>query len=130
MERPNEPNRRDGYVTTHVLDTSRGRPASGLRIDVYRLSDALGTAREHITSLTTNADGRTDIPAIDTANMAAGSYEFMFHAGAYLEQVHGKPDGVAFLDMIPVRFGVTDPSQHYHVPLLLSPFGYSTYRGS
>ena len=127
MERPDGP---QGFVTTHVLDTALGRPASGLRIDVFRLNDAAGTAREHITTLTTNADGRTDAPAIDKADMAAANFELVFHAGAYLAQAQGKSDGVTFLDVIPVRFGVTDPSQHYHVPLLLSPFGYSTYRGS
>lgn len=127
MERPDGPR---GYVTTHVLDTARGQPASGLRIDVYRLSDADGTARERIASLTTNADGRTDVPAVETTDMAAGHYEFVFHAGAYLQQVQAERESVAFLDVIPVRFGVTDPSQHYHVPLLLSPFGYATYRGS
>ena len=72
----------------------------------------------------------TMFSSVDNASMAAATFEFVFHAGAYLEQVHGKTDGVAFLDLIPVRFGVTDPSQHYHVPLLLSPFGYATYRGS
>ncbi len=120
----------EGRVTTHVLDTARGQPASGLRIEVYRLADADGNGRRHIASLTTNADGRTDVPAISSDDMAAGSYELIFCAGDYLERLHGKPDGVAFLDVIPIRFGVTDPDQHYHVPLLLSPFGYSTYRGS
>ena len=90
MEGPNGPDRPNGYVTTHVLDTAHGRPASGLRIDVYRLTDAAGTGREHVTSLTTNADGRTDVPAVDNASMAAASFEFVFHAGAYLEQVHAQ----------------------------------------
>lgn len=127
MQHPTGPT---GYVTTHVLDTARGRPAGGLHIDVYRLADAAGSGREHIASLTTNDDGRTDTPAVASANIAAGTYEFVFHAGAYLARTQSAADGVAFLDIIPVRFGVTDPSQHYHVPLLLSPFGYSTYRGS
>lgn len=127
MVDPDGPN---GYITTHVLDTARGQPASGIRIDVYRLSDASGGGREHIASVTTNTDGRTDRPVIDSANIAAGYFEFVFHAGSYHMQVLGRDDQVAFLDVIPIRFGVTDPSQHYHVPLLLSPFGYATYRGS
>ncbi len=116
-----------GYVTTHVLDTSRGRPADGLAIDVYRLD---GAERHLLKTVTTNADGRTDGPVVTEAEMAAGSFELVFHAGAYLDRVHGRADGVRFLDLVPIRFGATDAGQHYHVPLLLSPFGYSTYRGS
>ncbi len=116
-----------GYVTTHVLDTSLGQPAAGLAIDVYRLD---GDARRHLASHVTNADGRTDAPVIAGADIAEAVYELVFHAGAYLDRVHGPAKGVRFLDVVPIRFGVSDASQHYHVPLLLSPFGYSTYRGS
>ena len=119
-----------GYVTTHVLDTARGHPAAGLQIDVYRLDDPEGSQRTHIASLTTNADGRTDRPAIEKAHMSEGIYELVFHAGAYLRHTHGQLDGPSFLDAIPVRFSIANPEQHYHVPLLLSPFGYTTYRGS
>lgn len=116
-----------GYVTTHVLDTSLGQPAAGVKIDVYRLD---GPARQHIASTLTNADGRTDGPVIDAKNIAETAYELVFHAGDYLDRFHGPAQCVRFLDLVPIRFGVSDASQHYHVPLLLSPFGYSTYRGS
>ncbi|MGF1619786.1 MAG: hydroxyisourate hydrolase [Rhodomicrobiaceae bacterium] len=116
-----------GYVTTHVLDTSLGRPAEGLTIDVFRLE---GEARRLLASVTTNADGRTDRPVISQDDIAEAEFELLFHAGDYLNRVHGAAHGVRFLNAIPIRFGVSDASQHYHVPLLLSPHGYSTYRGS
>jgi 5-hydroxyisourate hydrolase len=118
---------RSGYVTTHVLDTSLGRPAAGLRIEVYRLD---GDSRRLIASLSTNSDGRTDAPVIEAGDIAEATYELVFHAGDYHARMHGPAPGVRFLDVVPIRFGVSDASQHYHVPLLLSPFGYSTYRGS
>jgi 5-hydroxyisourate hydrolase len=118
---------RSGTVTTHVLDTGRGIPAAGMTIEVFRLE---GGARRQIGSLVTNDDGRTDQPAIAASDLAEGEYELVFHAGAYLERVHGPATGRRFLDLIPIRFGIGDPGQHYHVPLLLSPFAYSTYRGS
>ncbi|GGF00504.1 hydroxyisourate hydrolase [Stappia taiwanensis] len=116
-------------VTTHVLDTARGVPAEGLVIEVFRLGTD-GT-RQPLTHLVTNADGRTDAPVVPPEQMAAGSYELVFHAGAYLAAAGliGE-DGVPFLDAVPIRFGISDPARHHHVPLLLSPFGYSTYRGS
>jgi 5-hydroxyisourate hydrolase len=120
-------NQPGGYVTTHVLDTSRGEPAAGLAIDVYRLD---GASRRLIASMTTNADGRTDAPVIPASEIAEAVYELVFHAGDYLDRVQGPAGGQRFLDTVPIRFGVSDPRQHYHVPLLLSPFGYSTYRGS
>ena len=116
-----------GYVTTHVLDTSLGIPASGMQIDVYRLD---GEARTLLATVATNVDGRTDVPVIAGGDVAETSYELAFHAGTYLDSKHGVSAGVRFLDLIPIRFGITDATQHYHVPLLLSPFGYSTYRGS
>jgi 5-hydroxyisourate hydrolase len=116
-----------GYVTTHVLDMSLGGPAEGLRIDVYRLD---GDARQLLGSHVTNTDGRTDAPVIVGADVAKAVYELVFHAGVYLDRKHGSSGGVRFLDLIPIRFGISESAQHYHVPLLLSPFGYSTYRGS
>jgi 5-hydroxyisourate hydrolase len=116
-----------GYVTTHVLDTARGQPAAGLRIDVYRLD---GQARRQLASMATNADGRTDAPVIAGPDIAEAEFELIFHVGDYLDRTHGSADTVRFLDIVPIRFGVSDAGQHYHVPLLLSPFGYSTYRGS
>lgn len=116
-----------GYLTTHVLDTARGLPAAGLRIDLYRIE---GEGREHLHSTITNHDGRTDAPILPTGQFLPGHYELVFHAGAYLDAVGVPPEAPRFLDLIPIRFGISDAACHYHVPLLLSPFGYSTYRGS
>lgn len=115
-----------GYLTTHVLDTARGCPAQGLKIDLYRITKS---DRTFIRSLTTNADGRTDSQILPEAEFETGTYELVFHAGPYLDATGTPPETPRFLDEIPLRFGMSEPS-HYHVPLLLSPFGYSTYRGS
>jgi len=115
-----------GYLTTHVLDTSQGRPAAGLKIELYR---TLGEERAHLKTLVTNADGRTDAQILPEAEFAPGTYELVFHAGAYLDASGVAPEAPRFLDVIPLRFGMSEAA-HYHVPLLLSPFGYSTYRGS
>nr|CAD6409628.1 hydroxyisourate hydrolase [Rhizobium sp. Q54] len=115
-------------LTTHVLDTARGVPANGLKIDLYRLS---GGGCEKVKTVSTNADGRVDGgPILAGDAFRAGEYELVFHAGDYLRMTgHSLPEP-AFLDRIPIRFGIADTTAHYHVPLLLSPFGYSTYRGS
>jgi 5-hydroxyisourate hydrolase len=115
-----------GRLTTHVLDTALGRPAAGLRVDLFSLDDG----RRLIKSITTNDDGRADAPLLENEIFRAGTYELLFHAGDYFRR-----NGVAiasppFLDEVPVRFGVADPARSYHVPLLLSPWSYSTYRGS
>ena len=115
-----------GYLTTHVLDTARGVPAAGLRIELYRLEDA----RAFLCEMVTNADGRTDAPILPENDFRTGSYELVFHAGAYLDASGAAPENPRFLNDIPIRFGISDAGAHYHVPLLLSPFGYSTYRGS
>ena len=115
-----------GYLTTHVLDTARGCPAQGLKIELFRIE---GDRRVHLRSLETNADGRTDEQILPSAEFAVGEYELVFHAGAYLDSSGAKDDEPRFLSTIPIRFGMSEAS-HYHVPLLLSPFGYSTYRGS
>ena len=114
-----------GRLTTHVLDTARGRPAAGLAIELYRL----GNAEERLTAATTNSDGRVDRPLLEGADFAPGIYELRFHAGDYLRGAAKLPDPL-FLDVIPIRFGIASADEHYHVPLLLSPYGYSTYRGS
>ncbi|MCH2068197.1 hydroxyisourate hydrolase [Shimia sp.] len=115
-----------GYLTTHVLDTARGCPAEGLKIDLYRIE---GETRTKLKSLVTNDDGRTDEQILPAAEFATGEYELIFHAGAYLDACGTPPEEPRFLDVVPIRFGMSEAS-HYHVPLLLSPFGYSTYRGS
>ncbi len=114
-----------GRLTTHVLDTAAGRPAGGLRIELV----APGSG-ETLAEAVTNADGRTDRPLLDGAAFRAGVYELRFHAGAYLRDAYAGAAEPAFLDVIPIRFGIADAGGHYHVPLLLSPFGYTTYRGS
>jgi len=114
-----------GRLTTHVLDTALGRPAAGLTIELYRL----GGGEERLAVAKTNADGRIDRPILEGEAFRAGVYELRFHAGAYLEAAHRLPDP-PFLDIVPIRFGIASPEEHYHVPLLLSPYGYSTYRGS
>ena len=117
----------DGYVTTHVLDAAQGHPAAGVRIDLFSID---GERRTLVRTVETNADGRTDEPVIPKGALTAGVYELVFHAGSYLEAAGLVDEGPRFLDMIPIRFGVDDAGEHYHVPLLLSPYSYSTYRGS
>lgn len=117
----------NGRLTTHVLDTALGKPAAGLRIDLYWLE---GEERQRVTSVTTNEDGRVDRPLVEGVAFMAGTYELVFHAGDYLRAGGVALTEPAFLDRIPLRFGVADPGAHHHVPLLLSPYGYSTYRGS
>lgn len=115
-----------GYLTTHVLDTARGCPASGLKIELFKID---GDTRAHLKTLTTNEDGRTDEQILPADAFEIGTYELVFHAGSYLDATGVPPEAPRFLDVIPLRFGMSEAS-HYHVPLLLSPFGYSTYRGS
>ncbi len=114
-----------GKLSTHVLDTSRGAPAAGMRIDVTRKN---GTAAllKHVV---TNAGGRTDSPLLEGGELAAGVYELVFHVGEYF-RARGDRDAGRFLDAVPVVFVVDDAEAAYHVPLLVSPWSYSTYRGS
>ena len=114
-----------GRLTTHVLDTAYGRPAAGLKIELFRLGEA-----HPLKTIHTNADGRADGPILEGEAFAAGHYELCFHAGDYLRGQGTPLPEPPFLDVIPIRFGIADPAAHYHVPLLLSPYGYSTYRGS
>lgn len=116
-----------GTLTTHVLDTARGTPAAGMRVDLYRLD---GAERSELARVVTNADGRTDQPLVAGGELAAGTYELVFHVGPYFASHLPSGDGTPFLDRVPIRFGVADPEAGYHVPLLVAPFAYSTYRGS
>ncbi|MEO1589690.1 MAG: hydroxyisourate hydrolase [Cyanobacteria bacterium J06632_22] len=115
-----------GYLTTHVLDTASGSPAAGLTITLWRV----GEVTTQLKRLTTNADGRTDTPLLQGADFASGIYELRFEVGDYFRaRATDLPDPL-FLDVVPLRFGIADAEVHYHVPLLCSPWSYSTYRGS
>ena len=115
-----------GRLTTHVLDTAHGNPASGVKIALYRVDGDASLLKE----VRTNADGRCDSPILEGAAFEAGTYRLVFHAGAYFAGLGVESGEPRFLDEIVIQFGIADPDQHYHVPLLLSPYGYSTYRGS
>ena len=115
-----------GFLTTHVLDTAHGRPAAGMPLELLRIENG---QRQSLKTTTTNRDGRTDEPLLTEEEFETGVYEIVFDVGAYFA---GEPDvpEPPFLDRVPLRFGVADPGSHYHVPLLASPWSYSTYRGS
>jgi 5-hydroxyisourate hydrolase len=115
-----------GSLTTHVLDTMRGKPAEGMRIDLMM---AHGDHSHHVLSVVTNADGRVDEPLLGEGRWGHGTFELVFHVGQYFARLGGGAGGQPFLDTVPVRFIINEDT-HYHVPLLVSPFAYSTYRGS
>ena len=114
-----------GGLTTHVLDTSREGPAEGVTVTLQRIDDD-GT-RETLAEGTTNHDGRLEDPLLTAEATEPGTYELTFDVGTYYEE---GPTDSSFLETVPVRFVIDDPDEHYHVPLLLSPGGYTTYRGS
>lgn len=116
-----------GRLTTHVLDTSAGRPAAGIAISLSRLEPG---APVRLTETVTNSDGRCDTPLLEGDAFAAGRYELVFAAGAFFRSRGVALADPAFLDDVIIRFGIAAPNEHYHVPLLISPYGYSTYRGS
>jgi 5-hydroxyisourate hydrolase len=119
-------NKATGRLTTHVLDTASGKPAAKLRIDLFRID---GDRLMPLHSTRTNEDGRCNKPLLTGADMRSGAYELRFHVGEYF----GSEPAISqtpFLDVVPIRFGIDDETVHYHVPLLVAPFGYSTYRGS
>ncbi|WP_029004748.1 hydroxyisourate hydrolase [Azorhizobium doebereinerae] len=116
-----------GRLSTHVLDTVAGKPAAGVALELFALA-ADGT-RQLITRRTTNADGRTDAPLLAGEDYRPGTYELVFHMGAYFRASGAQVTEPPFLDAIPLRFSIVEDG-HYHVPLLCSPWSYSTYRGS
>ena len=116
-----------GYLTTHVLDTANGTPAVGLHLKLFRVLEGVP---ELITKESTNSDGRCDQPIAKDEKFVAGTYQLEFHVGDYFKGKGVTLDDPAFLGIVPVRFGVSSPQEHYHVPLLVTPYSYSTYRGS
>lgn len=110
-----------GKISTHVLDTAKGKPAQGIMVEIHRLVEGRNIL---LGSAITNADGRTDAPLLSGESMLIGTYEITFHIGHYFE------NDPAFLDQVPIRFHIADPAANYHIPLLCSPWSYSTYRGS
>ncbi len=112
-----------GFLTTHVLDTAHGKPADGLGVELFRIEN---DERTLLKTVRTNAEGRTDEPLLSEDELETGLYEIVFYVGEYFGEGGDPP----FLDQVPVRFGVSNPDAHYHVPLLTSPWSYSTYRGS
>ena len=112
-------------LTTHCLDTFSGKPARGVKVEVYFVSDK----REKINSIVLNDDGRTDKPLAEGTSFREGQYELVFFVGDYFKKITNLPK-ILFLDEIVIKFGISNPNEHYHVPLLVSPWSYSTYRGS
>ncbi|HEU4460682.1 MAG TPA: hydroxyisourate hydrolase [Methylibium sp.] len=120
-----------GKLTTHVLDTMNGRPAAGMAVGLWRLPDApAGVAAHRLAELRLNADGRADAPLLEGAAMQPGRYRLVFAVAAYFRSIGVALPEPAFLEDVPLDFGLADPDAHYHVPLLASPWAYSTYRGS
>lgn len=116
-----------GRLTTHVLDTAHGRPGMGIGVALYRLD---GDNRTLVTETRTNTDGRCDAPLLAGDDFRPGTYELVFATGAYFRTAGVTLTDPPFLDQVPIRFGIAHADQHYHVPLLISPWSYSTYRGS
>jgi len=115
-----------GRLTTHVLDTARGRPGAGIRVELY----AAAGERRLVRAVETNRDGRTDGPLVEGEAFRAGTWELVFHVGEYFRAAGMSLPEPPFLDQVVLRFGVASPEDHYHVPLLVSPWSYTTYRGS
>lgn len=118
-----------GKLTTHVLDTTRGCPASDMMIELWRL-DPAGNRHSMVKTVRTNADGRPDDLLLGNDELVVGHYELVFAVGEYFAAQGVTSTAIPFLDRVPVRFGIADSTAHYHVPLLVSPWAYSTYRGS
>jgi len=116
-----------GKLSTHILDTANGQPAADVRIELWHLR---GDGEKLLKTVRTNKDGRTDAPLLDAASIQAGAYELLFFVGEYFESRGVPQPDPKFLDIIPIRFGIADAAANYHVPLLVSPWSYSTYRGS
>jgi hydroxyisourate hydrolase len=114
-------------LSTHILDTAKGGPAAGVRVELFELVD---DQHRFICDAVTNDDGRTDKSLMSADQMRSGTFEILFHIGSYFTDTAADGNTSGFLDVVPVRFTITDPTQHYHIPLLASPWSYTTYRGS
>lgn len=117
-----------GKLTTHILDASKGQPGSDIKIELYRVEE--GEKTTLINTVYTNSDGRTDAPVLEGKDYVPGKYQLVFHTGTYLRKQGVELLEPAFLDDVVIRFGLAEGQEHYHVPLLISPYSYSTYRGS
>ncbi len=116
-----------GYLTTHVLDMVSGAPAAKMKIELFEID---GNSRKLLSSVFTNEDGRCEKPILEQGQFKTGCYELLFFVADYFAAMSAQLPSGQFLDIVPVRFMITDEASHYHVPLLVSPYGYSTYRGS
>jgi 5-hydroxyisourate hydrolase len=114
-------------LSTHVLDTAHGRPGAGIKVELYEID---GPHRRLLKTESTNQDGRCDAPLLEGAALRAGRYELAFHAGDYFAGQGVKLPDPRFIDVVTIAFGIADPDQNYHVPLVVTPWSYSTYRGS
>ncbi|CAK2017567.1 5-hydroxyisourate hydrolase [Vibrio crassostreae] len=116
-----------GRLTTHVLDTTHGLPGTEIKVELYKVNEG---STEKLATVITNSDGRTDAPILAGNDFRPGKYQLVFYVADYYKSKGVELDGVPFLDDVVIRFGLDDPEAHYHVPLLVSPYSFSTYRGS
>ncbi len=116
-----------GRLTTHVLDTTHGLPGAKIKVELYKVNE---DSTEKLATVLTNSDGRTDAPILAGNDFRPGKYQLVFYVADYYKSKGIELDGVPFLDDVVIRFGLDDPEAHYHVPLLVSPYSFSTYRGS
>ena len=116
-----------GRLTTHVLDTTHGLPGAEIKVELYKVNE---DSTEKLATIITNSDGRTDAPILAGNDFRPGKYQLVFYVADYYRSKGVELDGVPFLDDVVIRFGLDDPEAHYHVPLLVSPYSFSTYRGS
>lgn len=116
-----------GRLTTHVLDTTHGLPGAEIKVELYKVNE---DSTEKLATVLTNSDGRTDAPILAGNDFRPGKYQLVFYVADYYRSKGVEVDGVPFLDDVVIRFGLDNPDAHYHVPLLVSPYSFSTYRGS
>ena len=113
-------------LTTHVLDIYRGKPGSGIAVELFSVNN---NEKKKINSVKLNSDGRSEKPLVEGENFKEGKYELIFYVGDYFKKINNT-DNIPFLDDVVIKFGISNPKEHYHIPLLVSPWSYSTYRGS